>query len=115
MTQVKRQIHLAAHFPGVNSMTVWSDPQAGSHIDVASFVHLAQTAERAKFDFFFLAEGLRMREHASRLHELDVAAWTRGRARTSSNPAVTSKQEVCAGPRGCRAQVSRASRRGGLT
>ena len=73
MTQVKRQIHLAAHFPGVNSTTVWSDPQAGSHIDFASFVHLAQTAERAKFDFFFLAEGLRMREHASRLHELDVA------------------------------------------
>jgi FMN-dependent oxidoreductase (nitrilotriacetate monooxygenase family) len=36
-------------------------------------VALAQTAERAKFDFFFLAEGLRMREHAGRLHELDVA------------------------------------------
>ncbi len=73
MTQAKRQIHLAAHFPGVNNTTVWSDPQAGSHIDFASFVHLAQTAERAKFDFFFLAEGLRMREHAGRLHELDVA------------------------------------------
>ena len=36
-------------------------------------MHLARTAERAKFDFFFLAEGLRMREHAGRLHELDVA------------------------------------------
>ena len=60
----KRQIHLAAHFPGVNNTTVWSDPASGSHIDFASFVHLAQTAERAKFDFFFLAEGLRLREHA---------------------------------------------------
>ncbi|MGA2010551.1 MAG: NtaA/DmoA family FMN-dependent monooxygenase [Solirubrobacteraceae bacterium] len=68
-----RQMHLAAHFPGVNNTTVWSDPEAGSHIDFSSFVHLAQTAERAKFDLFFLAEGLRMREHAGRLHELDVA------------------------------------------
>jgi FMN-dependent oxidoreductase (nitrilotriacetate monooxygenase family) len=68
-----KQIHLAAHFPGVNNTTVWSDPQAGSHIDFTSFERLARTAERAKFDFFFLAEGLRMREHAGRLNELDVA------------------------------------------
>jgi FMN-dependent oxidoreductase (nitrilotriacetate monooxygenase family) len=66
-------MHLAAHFPGVNNTTVWTDPDSGSHIDFDSFVRLAQTAERAKFDFFFLAEGLRMREHAGRLHELDVA------------------------------------------
>lgn len=66
-------MHLAAHFPGVNNTTVWSDPEAGSHIEFDSFAHLAQTAERAKFDFFFLAEGLRMREHAGRLHDLDVA------------------------------------------
>ena len=69
----RKQIHLAAHFPGVNNTTVWSDPAGGSHIDFSSFEHLARTAERAKFDFFFLAEGLRMREHAGRLHELDVA------------------------------------------
>jgi FMN-dependent oxidoreductase (nitrilotriacetate monooxygenase family) len=67
-----RQIHLAAHFPGVNNTTVWSDPASGSHIDFASFVHLAQTAERAKFDFFFLAEGLSLREHAGHVHDLDV-------------------------------------------
>jgi alkanesulfonate monooxygenase SsuD/methylene tetrahydromethanopterin reductase-like flavin-dependent oxidoreductase (luciferase family) len=73
MTAGRRQIHLAAHFPGVNNTTVWSDPAAGSNIDFGSFVHLAQTAARAKFDFFFLAEGLRMREHADTLHELDVA------------------------------------------
>ena len=24
-----KQIHLAAHFPGVNNTTVWSDPAAG--------------------------------------------------------------------------------------
>jgi FMN-dependent oxidoreductase (nitrilotriacetate monooxygenase family) len=67
-----KQIHLAAHFPGVNNTTVWSDPAAGSHIEFASFVHLAQTAERAKFDFFFLAEGLRLREQRGKIHDLDV-------------------------------------------
>ncbi|WP_029432018.1 NtaA/DmoA family FMN-dependent monooxygenase [Blastococcus sp. URHD0036] len=68
----RKQIHLAAHFPGVNNTTVWSDPAAGSHIEFSSFVHLAQTAERGKFDFFFLAEGLRLREHKGRIHDLDV-------------------------------------------
>jgi FMN-dependent oxidoreductase (nitrilotriacetate monooxygenase family) len=67
-----KQVHLAAHFPGVNNTTVWSDPSAGSHIEFSSFVHLAQTAERAKFDFFFLAEGLRLREQNGRIYDLDV-------------------------------------------
>jgi FMN-dependent oxidoreductase (nitrilotriacetate monooxygenase family) len=67
-----KQVHLAAHFPGVNNTTVWSDPAAGSHIEFSSFVKLAQTAERAKFDFFFLAEGLRLREQHGRIHDLDV-------------------------------------------
>ncbi|MCG8915015.1 NtaA/DmoA family FMN-dependent monooxygenase [Actinokineospora sp. PR83] len=68
----RKQIHLAAHFPGVNNTTVWSDPAAGSHIDFRSFVHLAQTAERAKFDLFFLAEGLRLREQGGQIYDLDV-------------------------------------------
>lgn len=72
MTQVPKQIHLAAHFPGVNNTTVWSDPRAGSHIELSSFVHFARTAERAKLDFLFLAEGLRLREHGGRIHDLDV-------------------------------------------
>ncbi len=72
MTERPRQVHLAAHFPGVNNTTVWSDPGAGSHIEFSSFVKLAQTAERAKFDFFFLAEGLRLREQRGKIHELDV-------------------------------------------
>jgi FMN-dependent oxidoreductase (nitrilotriacetate monooxygenase family) len=67
-----KQVHLGAHFPGVNNTTVWSDPAAGSHIEFSSFVRLAQTAERAKFDFFFLAEGLRLREQRGRIHDLDV-------------------------------------------
>jgi len=67
-----KQIHLAAHFPGVNNSTVWSDPDAGSHIDFSSFQHLAQTAERGRFDFFFLAEGLRLREQGGKIYDLDV-------------------------------------------
>jgi FMN-dependent oxidoreductase (nitrilotriacetate monooxygenase family) len=67
-----KQIHLAAHFPGVNNTTVWSDPQAGSHIEFSSFRHFAQTAERARFDFLFLAEGLRLREQGGRIYDLDV-------------------------------------------
>ena len=68
----RKQIHLAAHFPGVNNTTVWSDPAAGSHIEFGSFVHFAQTAERAKFDFLFLAEGLRLREQNGQIYDLDV-------------------------------------------
>lgn len=72
MSTGKKQIHLAAHFPGVNNTTVWSDPESGSQTDFASFVHFARTAERGLFDFLFLAEGLRLREHRGRIHDLDV-------------------------------------------
>src|SRR6201996_5008673 len=76
----RKQIHLAAHFPGVNNTTVWSDPESGSQIDFDSFVHLAKTAERGLFDFFFLAEGLRLREHRGQIYDLDVV----GRPDTST-------------------------------
>src|SRR6478736_2530132 len=72
MSKPVKQIHLAAHFPGVNNTTVWSDPAAGSHIAFDSFVHFAQTAERGKFDFMFLAEGLRLREQNGEIYDLDV-------------------------------------------
>jgi len=68
----KRQVHLAAHFPGVNNTTVWSDERAESQIAFSSFEHFARNAERGCFDFLFLAEGLRLREQKGRLHELDV-------------------------------------------
>ncbi len=72
MSQPCKQIHLAAHFPGVNNTTVWSDPAAGSHIEFESFRRFAQTAERGKFDFMFLAEGLRLREQNGLIYDLDV-------------------------------------------
>jgi FMN-dependent oxidoreductase (nitrilotriacetate monooxygenase family) len=72
MSKPTKQIHLAAHFPGVNNTTVWSDPRAGSHIEFDSFRRFAQTAERGKFDFLFLAEGLRLREQHGQIYDLDV-------------------------------------------
>lgn len=68
----RKQIHLGAHFPGVNNTTVWTDPRSLSQIDFSSFEQLARRAEAAKFDFFFLAEGLRLREHKGLIHDLDV-------------------------------------------
>jgi FMN-dependent oxidoreductase (nitrilotriacetate monooxygenase family) len=72
VAQQLKQIHLAAHFPGVNNTTVWSDPAAGSHIDFDSFTQFATIAERGKFDFLFLAEGLRLREQNGLIYDLDV-------------------------------------------
>jgi FMN-dependent oxidoreductase (nitrilotriacetate monooxygenase family) len=68
----RKQVHLAAHFPGVNNTTVWSDPRSGSHIEFESFRRFAQIAEGAKFDFLFLAEGLRLREQNGKIYDLDV-------------------------------------------
>jgi alkanesulfonate monooxygenase SsuD/methylene tetrahydromethanopterin reductase-like flavin-dependent oxidoreductase (luciferase family) len=72
LTAGDRKVHLAAHFPGVNNTTVWADPTSGSHIDFSSFDHLARTAEEGLFDFLFLAEGLRLREHKGKIFDLDV-------------------------------------------
>src|ERR1700722_7832510 len=72
MNPPPRPMHIGAHFPGVNNTTVWSDPRSGSHIEFDSFVRFARTAERAKFDFLFLAEGLRLREQGGQIYDLDV-------------------------------------------
>jgi FMN-dependent oxidoreductase (nitrilotriacetate monooxygenase family) len=84
-----KQVILGAHFPGVNNHTVWSDPQSGSQIDFASFAHLARTAEAGKFDFFFLAEGLRLREQRGQIHDLDVVGRPHTLAVLSALAAVT--------------------------
>ena len=72
MSERRKQVILAAYFPGVNNTTVWTDPRSKSQIEFDSFVHLAQTAERGKLDFFFLAEGLRLREQRGVIHDLDT-------------------------------------------
>ncbi|SDY61520.1 FMN-dependent oxidoreductase, nitrilotriacetate monooxygenase family [Amycolatopsis xylanica] len=86
-----KQIKLAAHFPGVNNTTVWSDPRSGSQIDFASFEHMARTAERGKFDFIFLAEGLRLREHAGKILDSDVVGRPNTTTVLAALSAVTSR------------------------
>src|SRR6201995_5390124 len=71
MSKPIKQVHLAAHFPGVNNTTVWRDRAGGSHIEFDSFRRFAQSAERGKFDFMFLAEGLRLREQNAQIYDLD--------------------------------------------
>src|ERR1700735_2740783 len=68
----RKPIHLAAHFPGVNSTTALTHPESGSQIEFDSFAHMARAAERGFFDFLFLAEGLRLREHRGQIYDLDV-------------------------------------------
>ncbi|MCK2218970.1 NtaA/DmoA family FMN-dependent monooxygenase [Actinomadura sp. ATCC 31491] len=87
----RRRVHLAAHFPGVNNTTVWADPRSGSQIAFSSFAHLARTAERGGFDFFFLAEGLRLRELKGRIHDLDVAGRPESLTVLSALAAVTDR------------------------
>ena len=62
-TNPRKQIILAAYVGGVNEHTLWEHPEAGSQIDFETFRHVAQTAERGRFDYFFLAEGLALREN----------------------------------------------------
>lgn len=92
----RKQMHLAAHFPGVNSTTVWTDPCSRSQIDFSSFEHLARTAERGRFDFFFLAEGLRLREHNGRIHDLDVVGRPESLTVLSALTAVTDRLGLAA-------------------
>ena len=72
MSKPRKQIILGAYVGGVNHHTVWSDPAAGSQIDFSTFRHVAQTAERGKFDFFFLAEGLIPRERLGQIFDQDI-------------------------------------------
>lgn len=67
-----KQVHLAVQLPAIHNVTVWTDPRSESQVAIDSFVRLARTAERGKFDFFFLAEGLRLREHKGEIYDLDV-------------------------------------------
>ncbi|MFQ6147728.1 NtaA/DmoA family FMN-dependent monooxygenase [Streptomyces seoulensis] len=91
-----RQIHLAAQLPGIHNVTVWSDPRSTSQISVDNFARLARTAERGRFDFFFLAEGLRLREHKGSIYELDVAGRPENLTMLAAVAAVTTHLGVAA-------------------
>jgi len=68
----RKQVILGAYVAGVNHHTAWWHPDAGSQIDFSTFEHVARTAERGRFDFFFLAEGLALRERAGQVFDQDV-------------------------------------------
>jgi FMN-dependent oxidoreductase (nitrilotriacetate monooxygenase family) len=68
----RKQVILGAYLGGVNHHTAWWHPQAGSQIAFSSFEHTASTAERGRFDFFFLAEGLALRERGGQIFDQDI-------------------------------------------
>ncbi|MEE2058286.1 NtaA/DmoA family FMN-dependent monooxygenase [Rhodococcus artemisiae] len=72
MSTAKKQVILGAYLGGVNHHTAWWHPNAGSQIEFDSFEHTARTAERGRFDFFFLAEGLALRERAGQIFDQDI-------------------------------------------
>lgn len=92
----RKQVHLAAQLPGIHNVTVWPDRRSRSQIAFDSFRHLAQTAERGRFDFFFLAEGLRLREHKGRLYDLDVVGRPENLTQLSALAAVTTRLGLAA-------------------
>ena len=62
-TKPLKQVILAAYLPGVNNTTVWSAPRSKSR---SSSTRSSTCPDRrtGKLDFFFLAEGLRLRRAA---------------------------------------------------
>ncbi|MEU6477842.1 NtaA/DmoA family FMN-dependent monooxygenase [Streptomyces sp. NPDC047017] len=91
-----KQIHLAAQLPAIHNVTVWSDPRSRSQIAFDSFAELARTAERGKFDFFFLAEGLRPREHKGHVYDLDIVGRPENLTVLSALAAVTTRLGLAA-------------------
>jgi FMN-dependent oxidoreductase (nitrilotriacetate monooxygenase family) len=89
--QERNQIQFGVFFQGVNFSTIWTEPESGSQTDFESFRRVAQTAERGLFAAFFLGEGLRLREHLGKLHDLDVAGRPDAQTQLAALAAVTSK------------------------
>jgi FMN-dependent oxidoreductase (nitrilotriacetate monooxygenase family) len=83
------QVHFGVFFQGVNSTTIWTEPDSGSQISPESYRQVAQTAERGLFDAFFLGEGLRLREIKGKVHDLDIAGRPDAITQLASLAAVT--------------------------
>ncbi len=83
------KLQFGIFFQGVNSGTIWKAAESGSQTDFESFRRITQTAERGLFAAFFLGEGLRLREHLGRPHELDVAGRPDAQAMLAALAAVT--------------------------
>ncbi|MFJ4219596.1 NtaA/DmoA family FMN-dependent monooxygenase [Curtobacterium luteum] len=90
-TAARNQIQFGVFFQGVNSTTIWTEPESGSQTAFESFRRVAQTAERGLFAAFFLGEGLRLREHLGRLHDLDVVGRPDAQTQLAALAAVTER------------------------
>ncbi|WP_080791906.1 LLM class flavin-dependent oxidoreductase [Corynebacterium pacaense] len=88
---ISGEIQFGIFFHGVNFTTIWHWPESGDQIDFESFRRFAQTAERGKFAAFFLGEGLRLREHLGRLHDLDVVGRPDAQTAEAALAAVTTR------------------------
>jgi N-acetyl-S-(2-succino)cysteine monooxygenase len=67
MSASRKKMHLAAYYnPTGHHVASWRHPhaQADAHINFKHYIEIAQTAERAKFDLLFLADGNAVREAA---------------------------------------------------
>src|SRR5579859_5047079 len=77
MSTKKGQIKLGAFLPGSgHHVAAWRHPDAqadGGH-DFAYYRRLAQTAERAKFDMVFLADGVAVRRDQN-IEALSRSGW----------------------------------------
>ncbi|NYD67152.1 NtaA/DmoA family FMN-dependent monooxygenase [Agromyces atrinae] len=85
------RIRFGVFFQGVNFHTIWTDENSGSQHDFESFRRVIQTAERGLFSAFFLGEGLRLREHLGRLHDLDIAGRPDAQTQLAALAAVTER------------------------
>ncbi|MBM3608032.1 MAG: LLM class flavin-dependent oxidoreductase, partial [Alphaproteobacteria bacterium] len=60
-----KQMTLAAYFnPTGHHVASWRHPRAqrDAHVNIEHYIEIAKTAERAKFDMIFLADGQATRE-----------------------------------------------------
>ncbi|MFJ3928608.1 LLM class flavin-dependent oxidoreductase, partial [Streptomyces sp. NPDC090022] len=90
-TAPRNQIQFGVFFQGVNSTTIWTEPESGSQTAFESFRRIAQTAERGLFAAFFLGEGLRLREHLGQLHDLDVVGRPDAQTQLAALAAITDR------------------------
>ncbi|MFI5686437.1 LLM class flavin-dependent oxidoreductase [Streptomyces sp. NPDC051636] len=94
--RLRKRMHLAACFPGVDNTSVRAGPSSKPRIEFSSFEHLARTAERGLFDFFFLTGGLRPPGHNGRIEDLDVVGRPESLAVLNALAAVTERLGLAA-------------------
>lgn len=68
-----RSMHLAGYLPFFTNAALWRNPRHADPLDYDSYVAYVRKLEAAKFDFIFLAEGLRIREYRDRVVDAFVA------------------------------------------